>query len=100
MRRGPPKLVQNQDAEVSHVQLVTHVPLTQLGEAVGQTLPHLPQLLLSLDTSVHELSQHSSPTSQQLPLQQTTAAPVILKQRLPQVPQFLGSVFRLVHMPP
>ena len=83
-----------------------HVPLTQVGEAVGQTLPHTPQLFGSLDKFVHAggpaaVGQHFGLDAvQHWLLQQSTGTPVAVKHMKPQVPQFLGSLLRSVHMPP
>jgi hypothetical protein len=45
----------------------THLPPLHVGVCTGQTFPHIPQLLSSLDTSVHDPPQYSVPSEQQLP---------------------------------
>ena len=59
---------------------------------MGHTLPHEPQLLLSVCTSVQELLQYSWPLGQlvHFPFQQYR--PLAPEQYVPQLPQLLESV--------
>ena len=81
-----------------------HVPAEQTWP-FWQTWPHLPQFLLSDETLAQKRAPASPPphllcpegqTRLQAPVTQTCAA----SQALPQAPQFLGSILKLVQMLP
>jgi len=76
---------------LEHVTGAAQVPEKQ-DCPVGHTLPHAPQLLLSVCTVVHELLQYSWPFAQlvHFPFQQYM--PLAPEQYVPQLPQLLESV--------